>query len=61
MSAVQYQKAVTAYFSSELLLPFGFAEQPCDVDVILVNSDAGPTLFQCWDNVGDAGQTLIQP
>ena len=27
-AAVQSQKAVTAYFSSKQLLPFGFAEHP---------------------------------
>ena len=30
--AVQSQKAVTAYFSSKQLLPFGFAERRCEID-----------------------------
>ena len=33
-SAVQSQQAVTAYFSSGQLVPFGFAEQWCSLDVV---------------------------
>ena len=32
-SAVQSQKAVSAYFTSKQILPFGFAEQYCSLDV----------------------------
>ena len=45
MSAVQSQKAVSAYFTSEQILPFGLAEQMSDTDPHLQPSQ----LVHCLD------------
>ena len=47
-TAVQSQKAVTAYFSSEQLLPFGFAGQ-CSCRLLVLRTCTCMHLFWCID------------
>ena len=74
VGAVQSQKAVTAYFTSNQVLPFGSAEQHgcgtcahctcifCQGRRLLSQQtrDTDPMLFWCWADVEDGGPTSKQ-
>ena len=60
---VRRHKAVTAYFSSKQLLPFGFAQLSLyhrETCTYQQTWDVDPMLVYCWPTVYDAGPTVNQ-
>ena len=66
-TGVQSQNAVSAYFTSKQILPFGFAEQDTAHHVTVSSSYWWPSNKTCWPNAGlmlgnavNSGPTLNQ-